>query len=161
MISLTQIRGLAQDVLDNLGSKFASDDAITLVIATGLVESRFKYIRQLGTGPARGFFQCEPQTALDNNLHYLKHRPKLMRKCAESTLVDLKYWQTGDEKTWSKILETNIAAGIVHCRLKYWRVPKKMPNTGEGMAKMWKDYYNTHLGAGHVEDFMDLYTKYL
>ena len=84
-----------------------------------------------------------------------------MAKCAEATLVDLKHWQIGDEKIWGKILESNIAAGIVHCRLKYWRVPKRMPNTGEGMAKYWKKYYNTHLGSGHVEDFMDLYSKYL
>ena len=84
-----------------------------------------------------------------------------MAKCAEATLVDLKHWQIGDEKIWGKFLESNIAAGIVHCRLKYWRVPKRMPNTGEGMAKYWKEYYNTHLGSGHVEDFMDLYSKYL
>ena len=56
-----------------------------------------------------------------------------MAKCAEATLVDLKHWQLGDEKVWGKILESNIAAGIIMARIKYWRVPKKMPNTGTGM----------------------------
>ena len=84
-----------------------------------------------------------------------------MAKCAEATLIDLKHWQLGDEKVWGKILESNIAAGIIMARIKYWRVPKKMPNTGTGMSIYWKEYYNTHLGSGHVEDFMDLYSKYL
>ena len=98
--------GLAQDVLGTLGKKYSSEDAITLVMATGLVESRFKYIRQLGTGPARGFFQIEPTTCVDTNRHFLSHRKTLMGKCAEATLVDIKHWQLSDEKIWGKILES-------------------------------------------------------
>lgn len=122
-----------------MGSKFASDDAVKLVLATGIVESRYEYVRQMGNGPARSFWQVEAATAVDNLAHYLKHRKKLMGKCAEASMVDLKHWQNFDERLWEEILEKNIAAGIVHCRLKYWRVPKPMPNSIEGQANYWKN----------------------
>ena len=138
MISISQMRKLVADTCLKLGNKYASNAAVDLVLATGIVESRYEYIRQMGDGPARSFWQVEPSSAVDNLIHYLKHRPKLMAKCAEATLVDLKHWQTYDEKLWEEILEKNIAAGIVHARIKYWRVPKKMPNTIEGQADYWK-----------------------
>jgi hypothetical protein len=144
-----------------MGTRFATADAIQLVVATGIVESRYEYLRQLGDGPARSFWQVEPATCVDNLAHYLKHRPGLMQQCASASYVDVKHWQNFDEKTWEEILERNIAAGIVHCRLKYWRVPKKMPNTIEGQAKYWKKYYNTEQGKGDPEHFRDACRKYL
>jgi len=146
---------LIQSTCGWMGEKFASDDAVTLVLETGLVESGYKYIRQLGDGPARSFWQVEPATAVDNLVHYLKHRSPLMHKCAEVSLVDLKHWQNFSEPLWSEILEKNIASAIIHCRLKYWRVPKRMPNTLEGRAKYWKQYYNSAQGAGSEQHYME------
>jgi len=161
MVSISQMKSLVKEVCQSMGDKFASDDAIHLVLATGIVESRYEYIRQMGDGPARSFWQVEAATAVDNLAHYLKHRKKLMGKCAEASLVDLKHWQNLDEKLWEEILEKNIAAGIVHCRLKYWRVPKKMPNSIEGQAEYWKKYYNTEGGKGDPEHFIEACKKYL
>ena len=115
----------------------------------------------MGDGPARSFWQVEPATAVDTLAHYLVHRPSLMQKCAEASLVDLKHWQNYDELVWANILEKNIAAGIIHCRIKYWRVPKRMPNTIEGQADYWKKYYNTEGGAGDPEHFVESVKKYL
>ena len=161
MISISQMKSLVGEVCKGMGSKFASEDAVNLVIATCIVESSYEYLRQMGDGPSRSFGQVEAATAVDNLAHYLKHRPKLMSKCAEVSLVDLKHWQDFEENKWEEILEKNIAAGIVHCRLKYWRVPKKMPNTIEGMANYWKKYYNTEQGKGNPEHFIDACRKYL
>ena len=80
MVSISQMRTLVADTCAKLGSKYASEPAIDLVLATGIVESRYEYIRQLGDGPARSFWQVEPSSAVDNLIHYLKHRPKLMQK---------------------------------------------------------------------------------
>ena len=93
MISVSQIRSLVEDTCSKMGDKFASKDAVGLVVATGIVESRYEYIRQMGDGPARSFWQVEPASAVDNLAHYLKHRKGLMQKCAKASLVDLKYWQ--------------------------------------------------------------------
>ena len=161
MVSISQIQSLVSDVCHQMGEKFASEDAIKLVVATGIVESRYEYIRQIGDGPARSFWQVEPATCVDNLAHYLKHRPELMKKCATASSVDVKHWQNFDEKVWADILEKNIASGIVHCRIKYWRVPKRMPSSIGGAADYWKRYYNTEQGRGRKEHFIDEYRKYL
>jgi hypothetical protein len=144
-----------------MGDKYGSESAVDMVLATGIIESRYEYITQMNDGPAKSFFQVEPATAVDNCMHYLKHRPELMQKCAEASLVDLKHWQNYDERVWANILEKNIAAGIIHCRIKYWRVPKRMPNTIEGQADYWKKYYNTEGGKGDPEHFVEAVKKYL
>ena len=161
MISVGQIRSLVENTCLEMGEKFASKDAIDLVVSTGIVESRYEYIRQMGNGPARSFWQVEPASAVDNLAHYLKHRKNLMGKCAKASLVDLKYWQMFDEDLWAEILEKNIAAGIIHCRLKYWRVPKKMPNTIEEQAIYWKKYYNTEGGAGDPQHLIESAKKWI
>ena len=144
-----------------MGEKFASEDAITLIHETGVVESGYKYLRQLGDGPAKSFWQIEPLSAVDNLQHYLKHRKSLMLRCAMVSMIDLKHWQNNDERLWANILEKNISAAIVHCRIKYWRVPKSMPNTLEGRAKYWKKYYNTDQGKGTEEKYIDTVKEYL
>tara|TARA_R110000787_G_scaffold114544_1_gene224283 strand:+ start:771 stop:1259 length:489 start_codon:yes stop_codon:yes gene_type:complete len=161
MISISQMKTLIENTCSILGDKYSSPEAVDLVLATGIVESRYEYIRQMGDGPARSFWQVEPATAVDTLAHFLVHRSQLMQKCAEASLVDLKYWQTYDENVWAEILEKNIAAGIIHCRLKYWRVPKPMPNTIEGKADYWKKYYNSEGGAGNPEHFVESVKKYL
>tara|TARA_R100000808_G_scaffold24726_1_gene57892 strand:- start:4138 stop:4626 length:489 start_codon:yes stop_codon:yes gene_type:complete len=161
MVSIKQMKSLISSVCEDMGKKFSSEDAINLVLATGIVESRYEYVRQMGDGPARSFWQVEAATAVDNLAHYLKHRPDLMKKCAKASMVDVKHWQSFEEDLWEEILEKNIAAGIVHCRLKYWRVPKKMPNSVEGKADYWKKYYNTEGGKGDPEHFVEVYQKYL
>ena len=161
MESVSQMRSLVSDTCSKMGEKYASPEAVELVLATGIVESRYEYIRQMGDGPARSFWQVEPASAVDNLMHYLKHRKSLMGKCAEASMVDLKHWQNYDELVWADILEKNIAAGIIHCRLKYWRVPKRMPNTVEGQAKYWKKYYNTEGGKGDPEHFIESVKKWL
>ena len=161
MISIKQIRSLIERTCSTMGKKFASDDAIDLVLVTGIVESRYKYLRQLGNGPACSFWQVEPATCVDNLVHYLKHRKSLIVSCAEASRVDSKYWQVYDEDIWADILEKNIAAGIVHSRLKYWRVPKSIPNTVQGKADYWKKYYNSEGGAGNPDHFVEAYEKWL
>ena len=161
MISPTQIKSLIQSTCEGMGDKFASEDAITLIHETGVVESGYKYLRQLGDGPAKSFWQIEPLTAISNLSDFLSYRKSLMAKCAEASMIDIKHWQNYNEKLWADILEKNIAAAIVHCRLKYWRVPMKMPNTLEGRAKYWKKYYNTEQGKGTEEKYIDTVKEYL
>ena len=41
------------------GLEMYSQDAFDLVMRTGMQESKFKHLEQLGNGPALGFFQVE------------------------------------------------------------------------------------------------------
>jgi len=146
---------LIRRVLAPFGNGFAADKAVRLVLATGLVESNYKYITQLNNGPAKGFWQVEPDTALDNCISYLAFRPDLLGTCSSTTYVPIVCWD-GKNNYWEEILESNIAAGIVHCRLKYRRVQDPLPGTIEEMAEYWKKFYNTTKGAGDTYHFIKI-----
>jgi len=151
-----QIKDLIKDVCVQLGEKYAKTEALDIVYATGLVESKYEYIEQIGTGPARSFWQVEPQTAVDNCKNFISTRPELMQKCADILGIDPYHFIDPQPDNWDWILRTNIAAGILHCRIKYWRVPESIENSPEGLAKYWKEHYNTAEGAGSVEHFLHL-----
>ena len=161
MVSIKQMRSLIERTCGTMGRKYASKGAVDMVLATGIIESRYEYITQRNDGPAKSFFQIEPATAVDNCQHFLSHRKSLMQSCSKASMVDVKHWQTYDLDLWADILEKNIAAGIVHCRIKYWRVPKRMPNTIEGMASYWKNFYNSAEGKGDPEEFVEQVTKWI
>ena len=77
-----------------------------------------------------------------------------------SSFEDIENIEYFDDQACANILENNIAAGIVHCRLKYWRVPKRMPSSVEGMSHYWKDYYNAG-GKVNPDEFVEQVTKWL
>jgi hypothetical protein len=52
---------------------------------------------------------------------------------------------------------------ILLARLRYRVVPEKLPEADDlaGLARYWKKYYNTDLGAGTREQFVRSYEKYV
>lgn len=82
-----------------------------LLIATGQIESTYKHKRQIGGGPARSFWQVEPETALDllNN---------------SSALFGPKFWRnfpnTNKDLEWlSRELERNTDFGAAMAAAKW------------------------------------------
>tara|TARA_R100000093_G_scaffold71712_1_gene48540 strand:+ start:95 stop:562 length:468 start_codon:yes stop_codon:yes gene_type:complete len=148
--------------LSEIGDKYYSEEAETLIYATGLAESNYQYIRQHPTGPARSFRQVEPDTAMDNIVNYLEYRPHIIPRLARAAHTTKNKWETpanprhhGKLKSWwERELEQNLASAICHVRLKYWRVPKKIPKSIEGMADYWLKSYNAG-GKGSIKHFLD------
>ena len=118
MVDSSQMRDIIHGVINLLGKKYADQRALELVYNTGLVESKYVYLKQM-KGPARGFFQCEPWVAVDICDNYLKYRESLMKKVAEVCMLDWNYFLNPNEDDWRFILTTNIAAQIIFCRLHY------------------------------------------
>ena len=58
-----QIRDLIKDTLQKIG--MWSQESEELVFLTGMVESGYDYIYQIGSGIARSFWQVESATAKD------------------------------------------------------------------------------------------------
>ena len=161
MINSMQMLSVVKDTLEKMGAKYAGQNAMLLVYRTGLVESKYQYIMQKGgSNIARGFWQCEPWVAVSLCNDYLKYRLSLMKKVADICYLDWKYFTNPKEEDWRQILTTNLTAGIVACRLHYWRVPKPMPKTLDEQAEYWKRWYNTTKGAGTEEHFKELVIKY-
>tara|TARA_R100001510_G_C7655252_1_gene214327 strand:+ start:1583 stop:2068 length:486 start_codon:yes stop_codon:yes gene_type:complete len=160
MIDALQMMHLIKSSLEKLGLKYASHDAMMLVYRTGLVESKYKYLSQKGSDIARGFWQCEPWVAVSLCKDYLQYRDSLMKKVADVCYLDWKYFTDPTEEDWKQILTTNLTAGIILCRLHYWRVPKPLPSSLEEQARYWKNWYNTAKGAGTTEHFQEIVIKY-
>tara|TARA_R100001244_G_scaffold5680_1_gene6860 strand:+ start:530 stop:1015 length:486 start_codon:yes stop_codon:yes gene_type:complete len=148
-----QIKELIRHTLKKLG--MWSEQAEELVFLTGLVESGYRYISQIGSGIARSFWQVESATAKDSIDNYLVYRKKRLRKVAKVMNISSKKLLGMSDDDLKDFLWGNIVAGIVFCRLKYWRVPQSLPSDLDGMAFYWKKYYNTEGGAGNVSHFIE------
>ncbi len=120
---------------------WGSPAAERLVLGTAITESRLRYIRQLGSGPALGIYQMEPATFRDINENYLRFRP-------EAELIE----HLRDSRPTTKAEEViyNLAYATGMTRAHYRRQRGALPDASDakGMAEYWKEHYNTHLGAG-------------
>ena len=125
-----------------------SEDAVDLVYKTGNAETGYRHLKQMGSGPAIGFWQVEPATLIDILDNYVKYRSKL-----EKGLKSLGFSRNGIE---TRVMG-NIALQAVFCRLKYKRDRYALPKSDDlkGQAKYWKRVYNTHLGKGTIEHFIE------
>ena len=126
-----------------------SEDAVDLVYKTGNAETGYKHLKQMGDGPAIGFWQVEPATLFDIMDNYVKYRPKL-----EKGLESLGF----DRRNVEVRVMSNIALQAAFCRLKYKRDKYALPLIGdlEGQAKYWKRVYNTPLGKGTIKHFLEM-----
>ena len=159
MLKAVQLRSLIDRTLKDMGGRFYSAGAANLIFGTGLVKSKFYYIAQYPSNIAKGFFQIEPPTAVDNIENWVKFRKSVRPSLVDATYVEDIYWVEPTEKDWGNILESNIRAGIVHARLLYWRAPAKLPRTVPEMADYWVKYYNRG-GKGTSSKFMKAWGKH-
>lgn len=127
-----------------------SPEASQLLLLTGFVESRYKYVAQLGSGPARSFWQVEPNTVRDHYKHYLE--PFTERTWKVNGLRAHGDYSIEDE------LSLNMGFAVVMARLVYRRKPTPIPALGdiEAQAYIWKKDYNTLEGSGSEEKFIEL-----
>lgn len=137
-------------ILKNMGAY--SSNASNLIWGTICQESlKGRYIRQKGmTGRygAFGFIQMEMDTANDIKKNFINYRPKLLE-------LYQKYYN--QEMTLNENLVGNIHFQVFMCRCHYLRVPSRIPDTLQGQAQYWKEYYNTNLGKGTVEEYIKNY----
>lgn len=134
--------------------------ASNLLMGTAAQESRLgTYLRQLGGGPALGIYQMEPRTHDDIWINYLAHRPELKRKVSRYLS-----WSHigGSESFFSEELEWNMAYATAMARVHYLRIPERLPADGDidGLARYWKQHYNTPLGAGTEYEFVHNYWQF-
>lgn len=149
MIYREHLRWLIKSTLNELG--LYSESAENLIYGTISVESnRGTYLKQKGNGPALGIIQMEPATHSDLWKNYLAYKSDLVDKIKE---------MVGQDAMKHSALVYNLKYAIIMCRIHYLRIPAKIPNANniQALAEYWKKYYNTSLGAGKVEDFIEKY----
>ncbi len=122
-----------------------SVQAVELLLGTAAAESKLKYFRQLGGGPALGLWQMEPRTERDIHENFLAFKP------------ELKEIVNGWRKNTPEEMATNHSYACAMARIHYFRVRVKLPMAGDlkGQAEYWKRWYNTYLGKGTPEHYIE------
>ena len=146
-----QLEALIVETLKGIGKY--SPEAVRLLLGTAAQESKLGYyIRQLGSGPALGIFQMEPNTFYDICNRYLVHKKELRQKIlVECNIMTLK----------PEMLVYNLKLAICFTRVHYLRKPAALPFDLKGMAEYWKLHYNTIFGSGTEKEFINNYKKYV
>lgn len=141
-------------VISKLG--LGGDAAEELLLGTAVQESlNFKYRKQTGGGPARGYYQMEPATHDDIWENFLKYRQDLAKSV--TGFMSSENTDKHDE------LENNDKYATAMARVHYLRVPAQLPKKGDltAQANYWKQYYNTPLGKGLPSEYIEKWKLYV
>ena len=127
-----------------------------LVFGTACHESDgFRYIHQLGKGPALSLWQVEPATAKD-----ALDRAPLRLAAVMTELAGGTAFPNGIISQ----LPGNLYLGAAMCRLVYYMKPFNLAILEDGniwaLAACWKRFYNSPLGAGTEGQFIRNWDKY-
>ena len=130
------------------GLEADSPEAEALLLGTALAESGLRALRQDG-GPALGLWQMEPGTHQDIWNSFLMYRAELTRRLQSTCRMDAPFYP--------EQLVYNLRYACAMARVHYMRVAEALPEADdvEGQARYWKQHYNTPLGAGTIEHFME------
>jgi hypothetical protein len=127
-----------------------------LMLGVAIQESQLKYLRQIGGGPALGYFQMEPATHDDIWKTYLTPDKSGL---SEKILV-LAGLKTGLPD--SGLLVTNHKYACAMARCVFTRTSDPLPPAGgiKAMAALWKTKYNTGGGAGTEDEYIANWKKF-
>lgn len=141
------LEAVIRPALAELPPEYGTTAAEQLVLGTAAVESKLTWLRQLGHGPARGLWQMEAPTFADIRDRFLAGRPAVGRAFSRLAIA---VCPEVDE------LCGNLYLAALCCRIKYLMSPRPLPQAHDigGLAAEWKRTYNTHLGAGKEDDFI-------
>ena len=135
-----------------------SEASERLVMGTAAHESAgFRYVRQLGGGPALSLWQIEPATYRDLMINTLPGlRPGLRARFAAL------FPAPGRPCPDPSQLVRDLALGAAVCRLLYYRHPDPLPAAYEieRLAELWKRVYNTPAGAGSPAAWLQNFRLY-
>jgi hypothetical protein len=136
-------------------------------MGTAAQESQFRYLHQLGKGPALSLWQIEPATARDA----LERCPASLRARVFSFTAVLPWDEPGSPTTEAVLdqLPGNLYLGAAMCRLVYYMKPFQFTTFGVTArsesgkwwcAGVWKKFYNTIRGKGTEDEFKDNWDEF-
>lgn len=170
MLNLLQFRNyILNPTLKAIGKY--SPVAEELLIGTGLIESGFRHIKQLGyeLKGGNGIFQVETATGAWICKDYLTHpgRVELARKISKYLWPFAEYpidITLLDEDDVKNLLTSDLRFSVILARLKYYSIPKALPSDPkniEALAEYWKTYYNASPNGRPAKDFVSLYKEHV
>ena len=165
-----RISGLIVDCAERVWSQRPSPEYVRrvalLLAETGASESGYAERRQQGFRwdelliGAWGFWQTESAAAADS-LKFLLNREELRQRferfsgCDVAQLNALALGRTAEQIRLMQTIALNDRLAVALCRIHYLRMPGLIPGDVNGRGAYWKKYYNTALGAGTVEKYVN------
>jgi len=164
-INKHQLRDMIDAVLKYLEPEIPySAEARELLMMTAAIESNLgDYVRQHGGGPARGIFQVEKLT--ENDVHRWLGRP------VNAKLKEKIHKLAGDPPPGIDPAQFDLDYQIALARCFYRMKPEALPTVKMvedrpdydsivRMARYYKKWFNTYLGASTEKKAIDKYCKY-
>lgn len=146
----------------------ANPAAANLIVGIAAHESTIggvTYLKQQN-GPALGIYQIEPLTHLDlwaSYLNYHEDKAEMLLEFVPDDGIEYSgsadipvFWVDDNRLITSLDYQTGIARAIIY-RASFGAWPD--PDDVEGLAKIWKSHWNTHLGAGTVEQYIEHFPR--
>ncbi|WP_325438181.1 hypothetical protein [Pseudomonas nitroreducens] len=131
-------RSIIEPALLLLPARMESPQAIVMLLAIGMQESRFTYRRQMGNGPAKSFWQAEQGGGMVAGL--LRYRVEALRDLATG-LCAVRGVVPAAPDVWNAIEHDDVlAAGLA--RLLLFTDPARLPALGDE-AGAWDLYLRT------------------
>ena len=127
-----------------------SKAAIRLLAMIAAHESGgFRYIQQMGNGPAKGLLQMEP-IGLREVQRYLNLRPERFRALPKP------------EALYLDLLVFDAVMAVVCARVFFMAKPEALPDADDidALARYAKEHWNTESGKATWQDYADAYRRY-
>lgn len=153
-MTLAEIRASAiAPALELLPAAMTSPEALVMLLAIGLQESRFQHRRQIG-GPARGLWQFERGGGVAGVLQHRATRDHAIRVCGARDVRPV------PEQVYQRLEHDDVLAAAF-ARLLLWSDPRPLPAIGE-VAGAWDLYIRTwRPGKPHRHTWDALYVEAL
>jgi len=138
-----------------------SPAASNLMIGTALQESLLMFLRQKGGGPGTGLYQMEPRWHREFWERYVWPRGRMADLFYP--IVRVRDLSPDVMDYLDRKLETDLEYQTAIARMYYWQFPEPLPAADDisGLARYWKQYWNTERGAGRTEQFIHRYITYI
>lgn len=125
-----------------------------LLIETCAVETGIGTIRDEYEAQGRGILQFDIVGFDDTQKRFGGKYPEIVAELAEHLGI---HWHC----VTFEMLEYAPLLSAVFCRAKYYLVPHAIPNTRAERAQYWKTWYNSELGAGTVEHYLEMADRHV
>lgn len=121
-----------------------------LMLGTACVESECgRWLVQLGDGPGLGIYQMEEATHEDCFDNFLRFNEMLYAKVTAGRIMA------------AQEMIGNLYYATAMARIKYLRDPEPIPVYLGWQAAYWKRVYNSELGAGTVQGYIDAWNRFV
>lgn len=147
LTSRTHLYDMVDDVVNCLGG---GDNARKLLLETAAAETALGEAVDHSWWTGIGLMQFD-KIGFDDVIQ--RTSPGVKEKVLACFGIDIDRAEHTDLR-WSPLLS------LVFARLKYRLIPDAIPDTVDGRARYWKKWYNSEIGAGTPEHYINSAIKY-